>query len=258
MSRNSALLPPRLAPPRAGRPRLGSPRAAGSYRDRVDEITVLLVEDDAALRLTTRLVLEKFGFTVVTATDGLDGLDRLDDGGVDVAVIDVMMPRLDGIGLTKRIRDSVRWRDLPILLLTARDLPHDQVVGLESGADDYVTKPFDGEVLAARLRALIRRRHAEEAEVERLGGLEIDRLGMTLTRDGRAIDLSATEFRLLFTLLDYVGTVLSREQLLSHVWGSADWGDPRVVDVNIQRLRSKIGAEHIVTVRGAGYKLVRP
>lgn len=130
-----------MAPPNHAAARLASPRRPGSFRDRVDEITVLLVEDDPALRLTTRLVLEKFGFTVVTATDGVDGLERLDDGDVDVAVIDVMMPRLDGIGMTKRIRDSVRWRELPILLLTARDLPHDQVAGLESGADDYVVKP---------------------------------------------------------------------------------------------------------------------
>lgn len=220
---------------------------------------MLLVEDDADLRLTTRLVLERFGFTVVAAQDGLEALDRLAEHDVDVAVVDVMMPRLDGIGLTKRIRASSVWSALPVLLLTARDLPHDEIVGFESGADDYVTKPFDGEVLAARLRALLRRRGADAPQetTERLGDLVIDRAGMTLHRDGVPVDLSATEFRLLFTFLDHVGAVLSREQLLAHVWGSADWGDPRVVDVNIQRLRAKIGAQHIITVRGAGYKLAR-
>lgn len=217
----------------------------------------MLVEDDADLRLTTRLVLEKFGFGVVTAVDGIDALDQLGVQPVDVAVVDIMMPRLDGIGLTKRIRANAQTKDLPVLLLTARDLPHDQVVGLESGADDYVTKPFDGEVLAARVRALLRRRGGTAEPTERLGDLHIDRAGMTLTRNGAPVDLSATEFRLLFVLLDHLGAVLSREQLLAHVWGSADWGDPRVVDVNIQRLRAKIGADHIVTVRGAGYKLVR-
>ncbi|MEI2713479.1 MAG: response regulator transcription factor [Nocardioides sp.] len=214
---------------------------------------VLLAEDDADLRETTALILRKHGFDVVTAHDGTDAEAKLVTEVVDVALLDVMMPGKDGIALTKLIRSR---GDLPVVLLTARDLSSDQVMGLEAGADDYVTKPFDGDVLAARLRAVVRR-GATRQETERLGDLEIDRAGMTLTKAGEPVQLSATEFRLLSVLLDHIGAVLSRDQLLDHVWGSSDWGDPRVVDVNIQRLRSKIGADTIATVRGAGYKLVR-
>lgn len=214
---------------------------------------VLLAEDDADLRETTALILRRHGFEVITAKDGTEAEAKLTTESVDVALLDVMMPGRDGIALTKLIRSR---GDLPVVLLTARDLSSDQVMGLEAGADDYVTKPFDGDVLAARLRAVVRRGAARQ-ESETVGDLEIDRAGMTLTRAGEAVQLSATEFRLLVVLLDHAGAVLSRDQLLDHVWGSSDWGDPRVVDVNIQRLRSKIGAEVIVTVRGAGYKLVR-
>jgi DNA-binding response OmpR family regulator len=216
-------------------------------------VRVLLAEDDADLRETTALILRKHGFDVVTAHDGTDAEAKLVTEVVDVALLDVMMPGKDGIALTKLIRSR---GDLPVVLLTARDLSSDQVMGLEAGADDYVTKPFDGDVLAARLRAVVRR-GATRQETERLGDLEIDRAGMTLTKAGEPVQLSATEFRLLSVLLDHIGAVLSRDQLLDHVWGSSDWGDPRVVDVNIQRLRSKIGADTIATVRGAGYKLVR-
>jgi DNA-binding response OmpR family regulator len=219
---------------------------------------VLLVEDDADLRLTTRLVLERQGFTVVTAEDGVDALDRLRDHSVDVAVVDVLMPRMDGLTLLRELRNSAAHAELPVLLLTARDLPSDQVGGLDAGADDYVVKPFDSAVLAARIRVLLRRRGPASAPTwHQLGELRIDRDGMVVERDGQPIELSATEFRLLDALLDHAGQVLSREQLLHLVWGSADWGEPRVVDVNVQRLRAKIGAQKIVTLRGSGYKHVR-
>ncbi|PFG17451.1 DNA-binding response OmpR family regulator [Propionicimonas paludicola] len=219
---------------------------------------VLLVEDDADLRLTTRLVLERQGFTVVTAEDGVDALDRLRDQSVDVAVVDVLMPRMDGLTLLRELRTSVEHAELPVLLLTARDLPSDQVGGLDAGADDYVVKPFDSAVLAARLRVLLRHRGPSAAPTwHELGELRIDREGMVVERAGQPVELSATEFRLLDALLEHAGQVLSREQLLHLVWGSADWGEPRVVDVNVQRLRAKIGADKIVTLRGSGYKLVR-
>lgn len=219
---------------------------------------VLLVEDDANLRLTTRLVLERQGFTVVTAEDGLDALARLRDQSVDVAVVDVLMPRMDGLTLLRELRSSAEHAELPVLLLTARDLPSDQVGGLDAGADDYVVKPFDSAVLAARIRVLLRRRSPSATPTWlELGELRIDRDGMVVERSGQPVELSATEFRLLDALLDHAGQVLSREQLLHLVWGSADWGEPRVVDVNVQRLRAKIGAQMIVTLRGSGYKLVR-
>jgi DNA-binding response OmpR family regulator len=219
--------------------------------------TVLLAEDDADLRVTTRLVLQRQGFEVITAADGVAALEVLAQHQVDVAVVDVMMPRMDGITLLKRLRASAEHQLLPVLLLTARDLPCDQVSGLDAGADDYVVKPFDSDVLAARLRALLRVARSAESAWTIVGDLRIDRAGMVVERGQIPIELSATEFRLLDALLEHAGQVLSREQLLELVWGSNDWGEARVVDVNIQRLRAKIGAERIVTLRGAGYKLAR-
>ncbi|MDO5697642.1 MAG: response regulator transcription factor [Dermatophilus congolensis] len=225
--------------------------------------TVLLAEDDDDLRLTTRLVLERQGFDVHVAADGLQAWAALQTMPVDVAVLDVVMPGMDGIRLVKRIRENVDLSGMPVILLTARDLPHDQIAGLEAGADDYVTKPFDGEVLAARIRA-VARRHAvapsagggQAAHVDVVGDLQVDRAGMVVSRAGDVIEVSATEFKLLSAFLDHLGQVLSRVQLLDRVWGDAEWTDPRVVDVTVQRLRSKIGADMITTVRGAGYKMV--
>lgn len=218
-------------------------------------VHVLLAEDDPDLRVTTRLVLERHGFAVTVAEDGAQAEALLASTPFDVALLDVMMPGRDGIWLTKHVRERL---DLPVVLLTARDLVSDEVAGLEAGADDYVTKPFDGDVLVARLNAVVRRSAARRRQADHVGDLVIDRPGLTLTRGGEPVALSATEFRLLLTLLDHAGIVLSREQLLERVWGSAEWGDPRVVDVNVQRLRAKVGADLVETVRGVGYKLVRP
>ncbi len=214
---------------------------------------VLLVEDDETLQVTTRLVLQRHGFRVTTADDGIDGLEKLATVTPDVLLVDVVMPRMDGITFVRRARERL---DVPAVVLTARDLPHDQLAGFEAGADDYVVKPFDGDVLAARLRAVLRRGGAPRSQEVRLGALRIDRPGMVVRRDDERITLSSTEFRLLEAFLDHAGRVLSRPQLLDLVWGDASWGDPHVVEVTMQRLRAKIGAEHIVTVRGAGYKLV--
>lgn len=207
--------------------------------------TVLLAEDDDDLRLTTRLVLERQGFDVHVAADGLAAWAALQTTAFDVAVLDVVMPGMDGIRLVKRIRDHDELTTLPVILLTARDLPHDQISGLEAGADDYVTKPFDGEVLAARIRAVARRRAAPAggasgSHIEVVGDLQVDRAGMVVSRGGAEIEISATEFKLLSAFLDHLGQVLSRVQLLDRVWGDAEWTEPRVVDVTVQRLRSKI------------------
>lgn len=240
------------------------PVTTDGARDTTPRPRALLVEDDADLRLTTRLVLERHGFTVAVAVDGVDALEQLDHPetpcAADVAVIDVMMPRMDGLTPTRRLRASARHADLPIVLLTARDLIHDQVAGLDAGADDYVVKPFDGDVLAARLRALLRRRPAPasaEPDLVTVADLSIDLDGMVVTRDGVPIELTATEFRLLSTLLEHRGAVLSRDQLLDRVWGGTSWTTSRAVDVNIQRLRAKVGHEIVTTVRGAGYKVPR-
>jgi DNA-binding response OmpR family regulator len=221
---------------------------------------VLLVEDDAAIRETTTLLLRELGFDVIAAADGQAGLDAFREQAPDVALLDVMLPRIDGISLTRAIRDAGLT---PVVLVSARDHPLDVVAGLEAGADDYVTKPFDGPVLAARLRAVLRRagwgaEPGTEADgVWRFGELEVDAAGMTATVAGIAVRLTATEARLLTELARNAGIVLARDLLLERVWGYEWGGDTRLVDVHVQRLRAKIGTERIETVRGAGYKLVR-
>lgn len=215
---------------------------------------IQLVEDDPDLQVTTRLVLERFGYDVVVAGDGEQALAMVTSHAPDLLLVDVMMPRMDGITMVRRLRQH---DSTPVIMVTARDLPYDQIAGLEAGADDYVTKPFDGEVLHARIQAVLRRGgRVQDSHEERIGDLVVDRDGMTVTRNGEDVPLSATEFRLLVAFLDHAGAVLSRRQLLERVWGSAEWGDERVVDVNVQRLRAKLGSEVVSTVRGAGYKLV--
>jgi DNA-binding response OmpR family regulator len=217
---------------------------------------VLLVEDDPTIREMTRMTLERDGFVVETAGDGQTGLDAFDRGIPDVVLLDVMLPGMDGVTVCRRIRArSV----VPIVMLSARTDPIDVVLGLEAGADDYVTKPFEPPILAARLRAVLRRatRLADGGRL-RFGDLEIDPKGMVVTRDGLVLSLTPTEYRLLLELAENVGIVLTREQLLENVWGYVWSGDTRLVDMHVRRLRGKIGADAIETVRGAGYKLVRP
>ncbi|GAA4842418.1 two-component system response regulator CseB [Luteimicrobium xylanilyticum] len=213
---------------------------------------VLLVEDDVDVRETTALLLTRHGFHVGTAVDGVEGERALREGSFDVAVVDVAMPRMDGLTLTRRVRE---WSDVPILLLTARDLPGDVVSGLDAGADDHVAKPYDGEVLAARVRALARR-PARRGVVEEVGDVVVDRGARTVVRGGAPVSLSSTEFRLLELLLDHRGAAIERAEALRRVWGDEQWTDARVVDTNVKRLRGKLGDDVIETVRGFGYRLV--
>lgn len=215
-------------------------------------LRVLLVEDDSDLREITALVLERHGFRVITAADGLRGEEVFAAEPVDLVVLDITMPGIDGLTLTRRLREE---STVPIMLLTARDLPVDVVAGLEAGADDYVTKPFDGAVLAARLRALSRRT-TTQTELETFGDVTVDRRARIVTRGGQQVTLSRTEFRLLEVLLDNADAVVSRRTALRRVWGDEDWTDERVVDTNVLRLRSKLGSDVIETVRGFGYKLL--
>jgi DNA-binding response OmpR family regulator len=219
-----------------------------------DAIHVLLAEDDADVRETTALLLTRHGFRVTAVPDGVAALDELAGAALDVAVLDIAMPRLDGLSLVRRLEDD----HPPVILLTARDLPSDVVTGLTSGADDYVTKPFDVEVLIARIEALVRRTRttAQDPTVERLADLVVDRTAKQVSRDGVPVPLSATEFRVLETFLDNRGVVLSRDRVVELAWDSA-WQDPRVVDTNVQRLRKKLGADVVETVRGFGYRVAR-
>ena len=225
---------------------------------------ILLVEDDPSIREVTALGLRASGFEVTTAADGAEGLDRWRADGPDLVLLDVMLPKLDGLEVCRAIR---REATTPIVMLTARADTIDVVVGLESGADDYVRKPFEMPELIARVRAALRRHQAAagagEMAIIALGPLRIDTAGRTVQRDGVEVALTRTEFDLLTELAAHPGQVFTREVLLDHVWGYDYLGDSRLVDVAIGRLRSKVETDPanpalVVTVRGAGYKAVRP
>jgi DNA-binding response OmpR family regulator len=215
--------------------------------------SILLVEDDRTIRDATALSLERDGFRVETASDGAAGLTAFRARRPDLALLDVMLPAMDGVSLCRAIRAE---SSVPVVMLSARSDPVDVVLGLEAGADDYVAKPFDPPVLAARLRAVLRRATpVGRPSVLRFGDLEIDTGGMVVRVGGSAVSLSPIEYRLLLELARNTGIVLTRDTLLENVWDYSWAGDTRLVDVAVQRLRAKIGRDRIETVRGAGYKL---
>jgi DNA-binding response OmpR family regulator len=222
---------------------------------------ILVVEDDERIRSSMRLALEDEGYDVDEAGSGEDALDMFANQSPDVALIDLMLPGMDGFECCRALR---RQSAVPIIMVTARADTHDVVAGLEAGADDYVTKPFVAKELGARIRALLRRARPNDDQdnVLSFGDLELLPDQGTLRRAGDGeVHCTRTEFRLLCELAGNANKVLSREQLLDRVWGYDYFGDGRLVDVHIRRLRTKVEADpalprHILTVRGMGYKLV--
>jgi DNA-binding response OmpR family regulator len=219
--------------------------------------TVLVVEDEASIASFVSLYLKNAGYGVRSATNGAEALREVDAGNVALVVLDLNLPDIDGIEVCRRIRQG---SDLPILMLTARDEDVDKIIGLEVGADDYMTKPFNPRELVARVKSILRRSSSEsrtvDSEVIRHGNLSVD-AGRREARVGEdEIQLAPKEFDLLWELLDHRGLVLTRDQLLERVWGYTFAGDTRTVDVHVRQLRRKLGdASPIVTVWGVGYKV---
>jgi DNA-binding response OmpR family regulator len=219
--------------------------------------TVLVVEDESSIASFVSLYLKNAGYTVKAAATGTDALAEVAAATPDLIVLDLMLPDIDGIEVCKRIRQR---SDVPILMLTARDEDVDKIIGLEVGADDYLTKPFNPRELVARVKSVLRRavpdRRLPESEVIHHGDLSVD-AGRREVRVGETeVQLAPKEFDLLWELLDHRGLVLTRDQLLERVWGYTFAGDTRTVDVHVRQLRRKLGdASPIVTVWGVGYKV---
>ena len=220
---------------------------------------MLLVEDDASIREVATLGLEQAGLRVTAVGDGREGLARFREGGFGLVLLDVMLPSLDGFEVLREIR---RDSGTPIVMLTARSELHDIVVGLELGADDYVTKPFELPELVARIKAVLRRAApgGDGDSTLSVAGLEIDPGGFSVRKGGEEVNLTATEFRLLHELARRPKQVFTRDLLLELVWNYDYLGDSRLVDVAVQRLRAKIEDDPkqpklIHTVRGVGYRL---
>jgi two-component system response regulator RegX3 len=223
---------------------------------------VLVVDDEPALLDAVGYALRSEGFEVETATDGEDALHTLTDDRIELVVLDIMLPRLSGIEVCRRMREA---SDVPIILLSARDAEVDRVLGLESGADDYVTKPFSMPELLSRVRAVLRRRDLDLAaggsSVRRIGHLEIDPVRHVVRADGQLVRLTPSEFKLLALLAGEPERVFTRREIMQHLWDSSYVGDQRACDIHMSNLRRKLerdpeSPQQLITVRGVGYKLV--
>jgi two-component system alkaline phosphatase synthesis response regulator PhoP len=222
--------------------------------------TVLVVDDEANIVDLARMYLEQEGFRVQSANDGVKALDMISRQPPALMVLDLMLPEVDGWEVCRRVRSGKTAPDLPIVMLTARDEDVDKIVGLELGADDYVTKPFNPRELVARVKAILRRSHRSvvRESVVHVGDVTIDPARHEVTIAGRSVELRPKEFDLLLALAEHHGMVLSRDQLLNLVWGYDFYGETRTVDVHIAQLRKKLvgSSVEVETVLSVGYKLV--
>jgi DNA-binding response OmpR family regulator len=226
-----------------------------------DTATILLVDDEDAVQKLLTYPLERDGYRVLPARDGEEALDVFRREQVDLVVLDIMLPKLDGLEVCRRLRATSQ---VPIIMLTARDDELDKVVGLELGADDYITKPFSIREFRSRIRALLRRatvstQAVEEAERVQADGLVIDVAKRSVEMNGRPVELTYVEFELLRTMAANPGRVYSRRVLLEQLWGDSSYRDPRTIDVHIRHLREKLepdsrNPQFILTVRGVGYR----
>ena len=226
-----------------------------------DSSTILLVDDEDSIQKLLAYPLEREGYRVLQARDGEEALERFGSERVDLVVLDIMLPKLDGLEVCKRLRAE---SEVPIIMLTARDDELDKVLGLELGADDYITKPFSIREFRSRVRALLRRaavsRHVDEdGELISAEGLTIDLARRLIEVGGRRVQLTYVEFELLRILAANPGRVYSRRMLLEALWGGADYREPRTIDVHVRHLREKLEhdpglPEYILTVRGVGYR----
>jgi DNA-binding response OmpR family regulator len=225
-----------------------------------DAQTILLVDDEDSVQKLLAYPLERDGYTVIPAGDGEEALDRFQREQVDLVVLDVMLPRLDGLEVCRRLRAQ---SSVPIIMLTARGDELDKVLGLELGADDYITKPFSIREFRSRVRALLRRaaapRHDPRQEVIAVDGLQIDQARRTVELGEREVQLTYVEFELLRILASSPGRVFTRQALLEELWGGSEYREPRTIDVHVRHLREKLERdpsepELIITVRSVGYR----
>lgn len=213
---------------------------------------VLVVEDEEMLAASLRAGLEAEGFAVDIAADGETGLWSARESSYDVIVLDLMLPKINGFKVCQTLRDEGNWT--PILMLTAKAGEWDVAEGLDTGADDYLTKPFSFVVLLARIRALMRRGAAERPSVITVGDVVVDPAAQSVALHGKPVDLTAKEFAVLFFLMRNVGAVVSKTQIVENVWDTEFDGDLNIVEVYVGSIRKKLGTETIETIRGAGYR----
>ena len=219
-------------------------------------MNILIIEDEIRIRILLRDYLKKDGFNVIEAADGDEGINTFQNNNIDLILLDIMMPRVDGITVLETIRNV---SNVPIILLTAKSQEEDKLFGYELGADDYITKPFSPKVLIAKVKALLKRTSdgvTSFSSAKDFNGLSINKLAHEVKVDGTTLNLSPKEFELLVYLTDNIGISLTRDTILDNVWGIDYYGDLRTVDTNVKRLREKLGskANYIITVRGSGYK----